>query len=153
MDLWLWLAIPSVSPPFPGTAFFLDKRNFVLCNPNVVSHSTGHPGCFLVAFFVLGICLIRDAPTSSPLSFSDFHSFSCPSRHLSSPSSYLILNPSNSPPHLLPYAVHSLHVSLMTILFPLLSEIQESSLVPSFLCSFSGSMGCSTYLSICTIST
>jgi hypothetical protein len=48
-----------------------------------------------------------------------------------------------NPPHPLSYAVPSLLPPLMTVLFPLLSETQASSLGPSLLFSFFGSVDCS----------
>ena len=78
------------------------------------------------------LCHPGEAPTSSPQSLAHLHSLSWPCSHLSCPSPHLIPNPHSSP--------HSLHLPLMTILFPLLSEIQASSLVPSFLFSYFGSV-------------
>jgi len=81
----------------------------------------------------------RDVPTSSPLSVVDFHPFSWTSSHLSCPPSHQIPNLSFPfPPHtFLP--VPSLHLSLMTILSSLLSEVPSLSL-PSCLASLSTSM-------------
>ena len=74
------------------------------------------------------------------LSVADFHSFSWPSSHLSCLSPCLILN---LPISCLPLLPHSfLPLSLMTILLSLLSEMQASSLEPSFLFSFFGSVEC-----------
>ena len=78
--------------------------------------------------------ILEIATTTSPLSAVDFHSFAWPSGHFSCPSPHLI-----SPPFQLP----SLHLPPMTISFPLLSEIQTSSLGPSLVRCF-GSMDCST---------
>jgi hypothetical protein len=71
-------------------------------------------------------------PASLPPSVADFYSFSWPSGCLSCPT--LILNTyPHSPLHPLSLPGPSLHLPLMTILFPLVSEIQASLLVPSFL--------------------
>ena len=63
------------------------------------------------------------------------------------PSLLLLSTPDPESPNFPPYplfpTVLSLHWHLMSVLFPLLSEIQESSLVPSFLFSFFGSVECS----------
>jgi hypothetical protein len=54
----------------------------------------------------------------------------------------VILNP-HLPLYLLSHPVPSIRLPLTVILFLLLSEIQASSLVPSFLLSFFGSAACS----------
>ena len=67
--------------------------------------------------------------------------FFWPSSPLSYLSPYLIQNtPLYFPLHPLFLPVPSFHLTPMTILFPLLSEIQASLLGPSFLFSFSGSV-------------
>ena len=50
---------------------------------------------------------------------------------------------SHSPPYPLSFPVPSIHWTLLTILLPLLSDIQASSFGPSFLFSFVGSVECS----------
>ena len=77
--------------------------------------------------------VLEIATTTSPLSAVDFHSFAWPSGYFSCPSPDL-----TSPP----FQVPSLHLPPMTILFPLLSEIEASLLGPLFLFSFFGSVEC-----------
>jgi hypothetical protein len=70
-----------------------------------------------------------------------FHLFSWPSSSFSCSFTHLIPNPSLPSSATLP-PFPSLYLPLMTILLPLLSEIQASSLGPSFLFSFFGSVEC-----------
>jgi hypothetical protein len=57
-------------------------------------------------------------PACPPLSVAGFHSFFWMSVHLSYTFSHLIVNP-HSPPHPLSHPIASLHLPIMTILFPL----------------------------------
>jgi hypothetical protein len=68
-------------------------------------------------------------------SVADFHSFSWPSDHPSYPPHTWTEHPIS-----LPIPFPSLHLLLMTILFPLLSEFQASTLGPSFFFSFCDSV-------------
>ena len=77
--------------------------------------------------------ILEIVTTTSPLSAADFHSFAWPSGHFSCPSPHLISPPSQVP---------SLHLPPMSILFPLLSEIEASLLDPLFLLSLFGSVAC-----------
>ena len=79
-------------------------------------------------------------PTDLPLSVADFHSFSWPSGQPACPSPHLILNSPFATPHFPSLLLPSLCLPLMTILFPLLSEIQVSLLGASFLFSIFGSV-------------
>jgi hypothetical protein len=94
--------------------------------PTAVNLSYGHSRWFL------GASPIRYSPHCHP--FLVFHSFLWPSDHLACLSPQLILNlpPPHSPTHPFSHSVLSLHLPPTTILFPLLSEIQASSLGPSF---------------------
>jgi hypothetical protein len=76
----------------------------------------------------------KDASHLPTHTSSDVHSFAWPSDPLPFLSKHLILNSLHSPPHLLSHSVFFLHLPLMPILFPCLSDIQESSLgLPSCL--------------------
>ena len=83
---------------------------------------------------------------SYPWCVSDFHSFPWPSGHLSCPFSHLIMN-SFPIPLPIPFTTEFIPSTclLWTILFHLLSEIQEYLLVSSFLFSSFGSVECSMY--------
>jgi hypothetical protein len=87
-------------------------------------------------------------PPHTSLSAADFHLFSWPSVHLSCPSPNLILKlplPLCLPPTPVPF----LCLPPMAVLFPLLREIQASSLGPSFMFSFFESVECS--IDICML--
>jgi hypothetical protein len=85
----------------------------------------------------------RCAPPSKPRSVAYFYSFSWPSCHLFyCPSPHMILTPHFSI-HPLSLSVPSISLPLMIISFPLLSEIQASLLVPSFMFSLFVSVKCS----------
>jgi hypothetical protein len=103
--------------------------------PNALSHSSISPLILGCLPYPRLLSSSGDAPTSPsyPLSFANFYSFSWSSDNLSCPYPYLILNGPHYPSHLLSHSVPSIPLPLMTTLFLLLSEIQASSLVPSFL--------------------
>ena len=100
----------------------------------VLSHNYDHSHWFLDVLLIPGLCVIlKMSPTFSPPSLADYHSFSLSFGHIScSPISSRIHPHSSSYP--LSYPIPSIHLPL--ILIPLLSEIQASSLTPSFLLSF-----------------
>ena len=77
--------------------------------------------------------ILEIVTTITSLSAADFHSFAWPSGHFSCPSPHLISHP---------FQVPCLHLPPMTILFPLLSEIEASLLGHLFLFSFFGSVEC-----------
>jgi hypothetical protein len=159
-----WLAIRSVSAPSLVPAFLVNRINFRL---KVLSvgwclywssvaptrlQEVAFSGSMSPVLWVTAKVTFIDSWTSHfsqvsgtssrwPLAPScRFHSFSWPSDHLSCLSPHLILNP-HSPPYHLSLPVPSLYLPLTTILFFLLTENQASSLGPSFLFSFFGSVG------------
>lgn len=105
--------------------------------------SASYPHRLLGAFPIPGLWNILEMPQSPTLTphitpkAADFHSFSWTSI-LSLPTH----NPEPTPfPSLSPLP-HSFHLPPITVLFPLLSEIQTSFLGLSFLFSFFGSLNC-----------
>jgi hypothetical protein len=150
--------------PWRSPAFLIDRKKFeseVLWMGWFSYCSSGFPAWLQVVPYSGSISQICESELSSlPLSLGCIHYSRCLSHYIEVPYLSIFVScrftfifmpiwpsvyaPDPESPLLFPSPLPpALHLSLMTILFSLLSEIQASSLVPSFLFNFFGSVECS----------